>query len=77
VITSGASAALLPARAVADRYAIHIGSLRRWLADGTLPAPDLVINRRRYWRLSTIEAAERRRVVRRRLHRSVAGGPPP
>jgi predicted DNA-binding transcriptional regulator AlpA len=55
--------ALLPTRAILERYGIVERTLIRWLArtdDFDFPRP-LKINRRRYFRLSEIEAWERAR----------------
>jgi hypothetical protein len=54
---------LLPARAVATRYGVHLRSISRWVARGVIPPPDEVINLRRYWLLQTLEKADRRRTV--------------
>jgi hypothetical protein len=54
---------LLPARAVATRYGVHLRSISRWVARGVIPPPDEVINDRRYWLLETLEKADRRRTV--------------
>jgi hypothetical protein len=52
---------LIPARGVAQRYSVHIGSLCRWVNKGTLPRPDAVINRRNYWLESTLDRTDRER----------------
>lgn len=54
---------LLPARAVAERYSVHLRSVSRWVARGVIPPPDLTICARRYWRLETLEQADRRRTI--------------
>lgn len=46
---------LLDARSVSDRTGIPIRALAR-----ALPPPDRIINRRRFWRLSTLNAARSR-----------------
>ena len=53
----------IPARGVADRYAINLRSVSRWVARGVLPPPDLVILDRRYWYLDTLETADRERTI--------------
>ena len=54
---------LASARAVADRYGIHLRSVSRWVARGVIPPPDAIILDRRYWRLETLEQADRERTV--------------
>lgn len=54
---------LLPARAVATRYGVHLRSISRWVSRGVIPPPDEVINARRYWLLETLERADRRRTL--------------
>ena len=54
---------LLQARAVANRYDVHLRSISRWVARGVIPPPDQVINDRRYWRLETLEKADRERTI--------------
>ncbi len=54
---------LLPTRAVATRYGVHLRSISRWVARGIIPPPDEVINARRYWLLETLEKADRRRTI--------------
>ena len=50
---------LIGARGVADRYGISLRSVDRWLARKVIPSPDRVINSRRYWLLSSLDAADR------------------
>lgn len=52
-------AALLPARAVWERYNVTDRTLDRWLKAGIFPRPDRVINNRRYWRTATVESFDR------------------
>ncbi len=54
---------LLPARGVAQYYGIHLRSIARWVARGVIPPPDQVINDRRYWRIATLEKADRERTI--------------
>jgi hypothetical protein len=54
---------LIPARAVADRYGVHLRSISRWVDRGVIPRCDEVINNRRYWLLETLERADRRRTI--------------
>jgi hypothetical protein len=56
---------LLPARRVAERYQVHLGSIGRWVATGIIPPADVIINRRRYWDVETLNRADRQRVVER------------
>jgi len=53
-------AALLTTELLAARFGLTIRSIDRWQSDPRLnfPKPDLVIFRRKYWRLSTIEGWE-------------------
>ena len=55
----------LPTSRVADRYGCSVRTVERWGVNERLqfPKPDLVINARKYWRLSTLESWERRRAV--------------
>ena len=58
--TFGTQERLLPARQVWEHYTITSRSLSRWLARGNLGFPrPMVVNGRRYWRLTEIEAWER------------------
>jgi predicted DNA-binding transcriptional regulator AlpA len=50
---------LVTSREVYRRYPIDKATLWRWINQGQFPKPDLVINRKRFWRLSTIDAFER------------------
>lgn len=54
----------LPAVAVCERYAIGKMALWRWTQDDELgfPAP-IQIRKRNYWRLSDLEAFERRKAM--------------
>ena len=54
---------VLPARAVADRYGVHLRSITRWVARGVIPPPDQIIVGRRYWLSKTLEEADRRRTI--------------
>jgi hypothetical protein len=54
---------LLPARAVADRYGVHLRSISRWVSLDVIPPPDQTINARRYWYAETLDQADRRRTV--------------
>ena len=61
--TSPYASHLISARTVAHRYDVHLRSVSRWVARGVIPPPDQVINNRRYWLLTTIEQADRRRTI--------------
>jgi hypothetical protein len=50
----------LKARATADRYNTTIRTLNRWVEKGVIPAPDLIVCGKRYWKLATLEEADRR-----------------
>jgi hypothetical protein len=50
---------VLPARAVASRYGIHLRSISRWIARGIIPLPTRTINGRRYWLSEVLDAADR------------------
>ncbi|SCB13402.1 hypothetical protein GA0061099_1001973 [Bradyrhizobium yuanmingense] len=54
---------LIPARDVATRYGVHLRSIVRWVAMGVIPRPDQIINRRNYWWIDTLDAADRARTV--------------
>ena len=54
---------VLPARAVADRYGVHLRSITRWVARGIIPKPDVTICGRRYWDPETLAQADRQRTV--------------
>ncbi|KAA2236947.1 helix-turn-helix transcriptional regulator [Salinarimonas soli] len=57
---------MLSSRKVRDRYGVTDMSLWRWLRDEKLQFPQpMVINRRRYWRLSDLVAWERNRDARK------------
>ena len=62
----GDSGTLLPARAVWERYAVTGRTLDRWIDNPTLDFPKaLIINKRRYFRLSELEAWERQQAAGR------------
>lgn len=54
----------IPARKVLDRYGISDMALWRWLHDATMgfPQPARRINKRRYWRLSDLQAWDAKQV---------------
>ncbi len=52
---------LLPARKVAERYQVHLGSVARWVARGVIPPPTTTINRRHYWDIDELDEADRAR----------------
>lgn len=53
---------LLPARKTWERYGVTDRTLDRWLAREDLQFPKpTIVNGRRYWRLSELEAWERAR----------------
>jgi hypothetical protein len=55
---------LLPRRKVAARYGVAIRTIRRWESDPSVKFPEtLVINKRRYYRLSTLVPWERARAA--------------
>lgn len=54
---------LLPARAVANRYNVHLRSVSRWVARGVIPPPDQIICDRRYWYETTLDQADRERTI--------------
>ena len=54
---------LIPARAVADRYGVHLRSISRWIARGVIPPPDAIILDRRYWHHESLEKADRERTI--------------
>jgi len=54
---------LIPSRAVAERYGVHLRSVARWMARGVIPPPDQTINGRHYWYLETLEEADRQRTI--------------
>lgn len=57
---------LLPATQVRARYQISDMTLFRWLNDSSLKFPEPIrINRRRYWRLSALQAFEFRQAANR------------
>jgi len=66
---------LIPARAVADRYGIHLRSISRWIERAVIPPPDQIINDRRYWFLATLEQADRRRTVEAGARSATAASP--
>ena len=57
--------ALLQTGKVARRYGRHIRSIDRWLANPAVgfPPPDMVVNNRRYWRVSSLRQWEIRRAL--------------
>jgi predicted DNA-binding transcriptional regulator AlpA len=58
---------LIPARKVQDRYQVTDRTIDRWVSDEQLGFPKpLVINRRRYFYESELEAWERNRVAQQR-----------
>jgi hypothetical protein len=63
----------LQARAVADRYGVHLGSLSRWIARGIFPKPDLVIADRRYWKVGTLDALDREHTIQLAKTKSAIG----
>jgi hypothetical protein len=59
---SSDTGSLVPARKVQDRYDIADRTLDRWLESQTLNVPrPVVINKRRYWRVTELAAWERAR----------------
>jgi DNA-binding transcriptional MerR regulator len=54
---------LIPARAVARRYGVCLRSIDRWLKKGVIPKPTRTVNGRRYWRLDTLETADRQHTL--------------
>jgi hypothetical protein len=57
---------LVPARKVQDRYDIADRTLDRWVVNPALNFPlPVIINKRRYWRVSELVAWERQRAAGR------------
>lgn len=54
---------LVGVRTVCERYSVSLRSIDRWLAKKILPPPDRIINSRRYWLLSSLEAADRQHTL--------------
>jgi hypothetical protein len=52
-------------RAVAERYDVTPRTVDRWTQAKILPAPDLTINHRRYWREAGLDQYDRRCAVER------------
>jgi hypothetical protein len=54
----------LSTAAVAKRYGVSVRSVERWLRKPKLkfPQPEVVVNSRRYWWLSTLRAWDRERL---------------
>lgn len=46
----------LPAKKVWQRYGVTDMTLHRWVRSRQFPPPDLIINRRRYWKHRTLDA---------------------
>jgi predicted DNA-binding transcriptional regulator AlpA len=60
------TSSLVPARKVQDRYDIADRTLDRWLINPALNFPKpVIINKRRYWRVSELVAWERQRAAGR------------
>ena len=55
----------LPTRQVGIRYGVGPRTLRRWEIQKIFPAPDFVINERKYWLESTLDEHDRRTVAER------------
>jgi hypothetical protein len=56
---------LLPAKKVQQRYDVSDRTLDRWLESKTLNFPQpVLINKRRYWRISELVTWERNRAAR-------------
>jgi DNA-binding transcriptional MerR regulator len=53
----------LPTRRVAERYGVSPRTVKRWQTSGVLPPPDLTVNLRHYWFLTTLEQTERSRIA--------------
>ena len=54
----------LPTTQVANRYGVSTRSVERWQRDSKLDFPKpILINNRKYWPLSSIEAWERKRAA--------------
>jgi hypothetical protein len=70
--TSPYALRLVGVRAVCDRYNISLRSIDRWLARKIIPPPDRVINTRRYWLLSSLDAADRQHVANAAAAKGVA-----
>jgi len=50
----------LKARALATRYDTTIRSINTLVALGRIPKPDLIMCGKRYWKLSSLEASDRK-----------------
>ncbi len=46
--------ALIPAPALRRQLGVSEMTIWRWLEAGQFPPPDVVMNRRRFWRVSTV-----------------------
>ena len=55
----------LPTRLVCIRYGVSSRTVRRWEIQKVIPAPDFVVNERKYWWESTLEEHDRRTVAAR------------
>jgi hypothetical protein len=55
----------LTKRQLRDRYKKSSKTIREWELNGVLPPPDTLIAGRKYWKLSTLEQAERDGMSRR------------
>jgi hypothetical protein len=42
---------------------VHIRTIKRWADSGIIPRADETINGRNYWRLKTLERADRNRTI--------------
>ena len=55
----------LPTRLVCIRYGVSSRTVRRWEIQKLIPAPDFIVNERKYWLESTLDEHDRRSVAAR------------
>jgi predicted DNA-binding transcriptional regulator AlpA len=48
--------ALIPAPLLRRKLGVSEMTVWRWLAAGRFPEPDVVVNRRRFWKVSTVSS---------------------
>ena len=65
MLTTSTPQRCVPTREVCIRYGVTPRTVRRWGIQKVIPPPDFVINGRKYWWETMLEAHERRTVAAR------------
>jgi hypothetical protein len=65
MLTTSTAQRRLPTRLVCLRYGVSSRTVRRWEIQKVIPAPDFIVNERKYWLESTLDEHDRRTVASR------------